>query len=151
MLLVGLKQNVFRQLKDQGMLSDPISQVMEENVMPWLFERTLAFLREEGVIEVNAESQLTDGINEPKAAHKAAIVGEYRRREQAEKDRIQSIEDKAAAKILRKEERRVKRRLRDIDAMVELIKKEILDKGEMREGVTSINLDQVHANYRQGT
>jgi len=150
-LLVGLKQNVFRQLKDQGMLSDPISQVMEENVMPWLFERTLAFLREEGVIEVNAESQLTDGINEPKAAHKAAIVGEYRRREQAEKDRIQSIEDKAAAKILRKEERRVKRRLRDIDAMVELIKKEILDKGEMREGVTSINLDQVHANYRQGT
>jgi hypothetical protein len=53
--------------------------------------------------------------------------------------------------MLRKEERRVKRRIRDIDAMVELIKKEVIDKGEMREGVTSCNLDQVHANYRQNT
>jgi len=44
-LLVGLKQNVFRQLKDQGMLSDPLSQVMNENVMPWLFEKTLDFLK----------------------------------------------------------------------------------------------------------
>ena len=51
---------------------------------------------------------------------------------------------------MRKEDRRIKRRLRDIDGMVELIKKEIIEKGDMREGVTSSDLDQVHANYRQG-
>lgn len=132
------------------MLSDPMSQVMEENVMPWLFEKTLDFLRQEGAIEANAESHLTEGINEPKAAHKAAIANEYRRREQAEKDRIQEIEDKRVAKLMRKEDRRIKRRLRDIDGMIEKIKKEILDKGDMRDGVTSYDLDQVHGNYRQG-
>ena len=51
---------------------------------------------------------------------------------------------------MRKEDRRIKRRLRDIDGMIEKIKKEIIEKGDMREGVTSFELDQIHGNYREG-
>lgn len=42
---------------------------------------------------------------------------------------------------MRKEDRRIKRRLRDIDGMIEKIKKEIIEKGDMREGITSFELD----------
>jgi len=55
------------------------------------------------------------------------------------------------AKLARKEDRRVKRRIRDIDGMIEIIKREIIEKGDMREGVTSIDLDQITANYKQNT
>lgn len=54
-LLTDLKRNVLRQLKDQGMLSEPIHQVLHESVMPWLFDKTMAFLAEEEATEVNAE------------------------------------------------------------------------------------------------
>jgi len=53
--------------------------------------------------------------------------------------------------LARKEDRRVKRRIRDIDGMIEIIKKEIIEKGDMREGVTSSDLDQITANYKQNT
>ena len=43
-VLVGLKQNMLRQLKDQGMLSAPLNQVLHESVMPWLLDKTLHFL-----------------------------------------------------------------------------------------------------------
>jgi hypothetical protein len=40
------------------------------------------------------------------------------------------------AKIQRKDERRIKRRLREIDGMIKLIKEQILEKGDMKDGVT---------------
>jgi len=120
-------------------------------VLPWLLTKTLSFLKEDGMIEVNAENNFNEGIAMPKVEHKMAIKNEARRKEQAEQDRIQAIEDTRVAKLARKEDRRVKRRIRDIDGMVEIIKKEILEKGDMREGVTSSELDQITANYKQNT
>jgi len=36
--LVGLRENGLKALKDQGMLVQPIEQVMHENVLPWMLE-----------------------------------------------------------------------------------------------------------------
>jgi len=80
-LLVDLKHNVLRQLKDQGMLSDPLHQVMQENVLPWLFNKTLDFLKADRMIEVNAENNFNEGIQMPKVDHKMAIKNEFRRKE----------------------------------------------------------------------
>lgn len=110
--LVGLKENALRQLKDEGMLTDPIMQVMEENVMPWIFERTLGFLEQDTIIMINAEHQFNDGIMKPRGEHRLAIINEQKRKEQVEIDRLQAIEDKKQAKISRKEERKIQRRLR---------------------------------------
>lgn len=38
--------------------------------------------------------------------------------------------------------------MREIDGMIKLIKEQILEKGDMKDGVTSIDLDQIHGNYR---
>jgi hypothetical protein len=123
------------------MLTDPIMQVMEENVMPWLFDQTMTFLQDDGEIDINAEHQFNEGINQPRADHRLAILNEYKRRDQEKLDREKDVEDTRLAKLARKEDRRIKRRLKAINEMVDAIKKEVLDRGDMRDGVTSSELD----------
>lgn len=45
--LVGLKLNSLRALKDQGMLIEPLEQVMNENVMPWVMDYMADFIDDE--------------------------------------------------------------------------------------------------------
>ena len=131
------------------MLTDPIKQVMEANVMPWLFEKTLNFLEEDFVIEENAETQLTEGILISKAEHKLSLINKQKARDQAVVDAEKEAEEKRLAKIARKEDRRIKRRLKAIDEMIEQVKKRLIENGDMRDSIVSYDLDQVHGNYRQ--
>jgi len=49
--LQGLQQNALQALTDQGMMVQPIEQVVHENVYPWVMERMADFLHEEDSIE----------------------------------------------------------------------------------------------------
>ena len=41
----GLKISALKGLKDQGMLVQPIDQVMHEQVLPWMIEKMQEFLK----------------------------------------------------------------------------------------------------------
>ncbi len=71
--LVGLKDNALRGLVDQGMLVQPIEQVIHENVMPWLLDKMADFLNDEDLIEINTENVIKDAFEFGKESHKKAI------------------------------------------------------------------------------
>ena len=60
--LVGLKFNALRGLKDQGMLIEPLDQVMTENVMPWVLDFMADFIDDEEDQEINLEDVIRDAF-----------------------------------------------------------------------------------------
>ena len=116
--------------------------------MPWIFEKTLNFLEEDQIVAINAEHQFNEGIMKPRADHRLAIINERKRKEAAEQARLDAIDQARVEKIARKEDRRVKRRLKAIEEMIAKVKKDVIEKGDWKENVTSTELEQIHGNHR---
>ena len=60
--LLGLRENGFSALKDQGMMAEPLEMVMHEQVMPWLLEKMMGFLDETEVVDSNMNDVVTKGF-----------------------------------------------------------------------------------------
>ena len=78
--LVGLRFNALSALKDQGMLIEPIEQVMNENIMPWVLDCMADFIDDEDDQEFNLEDVIKDAFELGKQQHKESIEKEYQRR-----------------------------------------------------------------------
>lgn len=71
--LVGLRENALKALKDQGMLIEPIEQVMTENVMPWVLEQMAEFIEDEDIQEFTVEDVIKGAFELAKAQHRQGI------------------------------------------------------------------------------
>ena len=78
--LVGLRFNALNALKDQGMLIEPIEQVMNENIMPWVLDCMADFIDDEDDQDINLEDVIKDAFELSKQHHKESIEREYQRR-----------------------------------------------------------------------
>jgi hypothetical protein len=78
--------NALITLKDQGMLVKPVTQVIHEKILPWMYDAMNQFLDEEDDVDNNVEEVVNDGFNKGKEDHKNRILAEYQRREDLIRD-----------------------------------------------------------------
>ncbi len=60
--LLGLRENGFIALKDQGMMVEPLEMVMHEQVMPWLLEKMMGFMEDTDIVDVTMNDVVTKGF-----------------------------------------------------------------------------------------
>jgi hypothetical protein len=78
--LYGLKENGLQALRDQGMLVQPIEQVLHENVMPWMLEKVMEFLGDDDLVDKNVDEVANDAYDLGKYMHSQSVIAEYKRR-----------------------------------------------------------------------
>jgi len=67
--LLGIRENALRALKDQGLLVEPIDKVMHEDVVPWMLDKMMDFLKDEDFIANNVDEVIVDAFKMGKAMH----------------------------------------------------------------------------------
>lgn len=69
------------------MLIEPLEQVMNENVMPWVMDFMADFIDDEEDQEINLEDVVRDAFELGKMQHKDSIEKEYQRRRDVEDEK----------------------------------------------------------------
>jgi hypothetical protein len=73
-------------MKDQGVLEDPRTTVLHENVMPWMYNRVLDFINDEDFIVRNVNNVVQDCMASATKDHAKRVVQEHNR---IESDRLE--------------------------------------------------------------
>jgi len=59
----NLRHDAIRHLNDIGMMSNPLSKELEEDVLPWLIEKMNGFMQDDYSINVSASTVINEGIH----------------------------------------------------------------------------------------
>ena len=145
--LLGLRENGFSALKDQGLMVKPMEMVMHEQVMPWLLEKMMGFMEDTDVVDLTMNEVINKGFKKGEEEHKEKVQDEYDRREYVRLDIERKIREKEEAKQKRRNERERRRKLEELKKLKEEIHKLFVSKGDTKDGITSFDLLDIHGNY----
>lgn len=125
--------NSLSHLGDMGLLNSQLDSALHEDVLPWLFNHVEEFIAEDKSIVFNAYEVAEMGIRGCQHKH-ANKLDEIKKAKEAKE---QAARDFQMAEDRRKHIRRLQREKREKDqnkaAFKELVLKEIVDKGEIRQ------------------
>lgn len=148
--LIGLKEGVLRVMQAQGVLANPTTKSLHESVLPWIVEKMQGFLKDDLSIDENVEQVVHDGWLNGLKAHRAAIEGRKKRKE----DMVFEAEQRVIKKELERQERRLARERRrkenELKALRDEIKKNFIKKGEIKENMIAWDILDINGNYEKG-
>lgn len=67
----------FGQLTAGGVLVQPPTRALREEVVPWLMQEIMGYLQEDAAVNKGAEKVVVEGIAQAKNAHKATIKAHF--------------------------------------------------------------------------
>ena len=132
-----------------GVIVRPIEKSLHESVLPWLIDKMSGFLNDEQSIEINVEQIVNDAYKKGIDAHTRAIVGEIKRKENLVHSAEQRIIQKELERQARREARERRRKQQEFDKLKAEVKKNFIDKGEVKDGITAHDLLDVNGNYEK--
>uniref|UniRef100_A0A7S3KDM4 Uncharacterized protein n=1 Tax=Euplotes crassus TaxID=5936 RepID=A0A7S3KDM4_EUPCR len=127
-------------LKERGAMIDSFNSQLQENVVPWLYEKVNEFMIDDELHEANNDKVLIDFMSIEMQGHRSMIEKEHKRlederilAEEAEKQRLNEKEQRR----LERERRRKEEELRKLK---EDIKERFVTSGEPVEGIVAQEL-----------
>jgi hypothetical protein len=139
-----------RALQAQALLVNPTTKTLQESVLPWLVEKMTTFLKDDNSVDANVEQVVYDGWYKGLKAHRDAIEGRKKRKE----DMVFEAEQRVIKKELERQERRLARERRrkenELKALREEIKKSFIKKGDIKDNMIAWDILDINGNYEKG-
>jgi hypothetical protein len=133
--LANLRKGAMGLLVSEGVLKDPLETMLQDQVVPWIYDQVLAFLQEDDSVDTNIGDLFKDGYETTSLKHHSIVNADHEKKEaeRIEKERIQKEKDDAQE--ARRAERARKRREEQLKKLKEEIKTQFIDKGDQREHI----------------
>lgn len=147
--LVGLKSYALQALVDQGVLVRPLDKSLHESVLPWLIDKMSGFLNDDDFIAINADQVVVDAFERSNSLHAKALARERQRKDDIVYSAEQKIIRKELERQARREAREQRRKQEEYDKLRLEIKKGFIDRGEIKDGMTSQDLLDVNGSYEK--
>ena len=128
----------------------PSHKAMHESVLPWLISKMTNFLADEDDIDHNVEEVVNDAYKKGLEAHAKSMIGRRKHKDDMVYSAEQRIIQKELERQSRREARERRRKQQEFDKLRAEIKKAFIDKGEVKDGITSQDLLDVNGNYEKG-
>jgi len=103
--LAGLREQSLNELVRSGTLNPPHTDAMEQQVIPWLMDRIVDFLREDAATIEGSSSVVNEGIIGVSNGHASAIQARRDAIKKAEADKVEARKQNEIRKQQRREAR----------------------------------------------
>ena len=135
-------------LEDQGTLVESLGVLLHEQAVPWLLEQTMKFLKDDIVIDNNAEEIFEESLNYPSKAHHETVEQDNSRKRQREKE----LEEKKLAKEERRRKREeaaeIARKAEELRQLKDDINNEFIEGGEVKDRMIGHEITDIDGNYQ---
>ena len=122
-------------LKDQGTLVEPLGVLLHEQIVPWLLDNTLKFLKEDDMIDENTEELVVESLNHPAKAHHETVEAENKRLLELEREKKEKQMAKEERHRKRAEAAEAARKAEELRQLKEQIKEEFIDSADTKERI----------------
>lgn len=127
--LKPIASNSLRQVEVGGLFKDVREKHFNDALLPWLLEKTIQVKTIEQEIESASFSFVGSSTFELAKLHSAAVQGHYNRKEQARLEGILKNEENERRKARRREQRIIRQRQRELEALKNKIFETVVSPG----------------------
>lgn len=106
--LAGIREEAMRELSQMGVFVAPKRRNMMEQVVPWLMNKIVDFMREDDATIKGSTGIVDDGLDEAQRTHAATIKAKYDAIKKAENDKVEAAKQKIIFRENRKQARIVR-------------------------------------------
>jgi hypothetical protein len=144
----GMLGSAIGYLTDVGYFTDTFKvDVLEQNVLPWLFGRVEGFVEELDVLGDFGDVFVGANVNEYLTTHEQTVKAEYDRKESVRKAIEEAHRQKLEDKRKRKEAKEQARKTAALKALKDDINRRFIQKGEYKESILSHEVSEVTGFY----
>ena len=133
-------------LEDQGTLVESLGVLLHEQAVPWLYDQTMRFLREEDLVDVNTEEVVEEALNYPAKAHRETVEQENAKKRQQEKEREEKQVAKAERKRKREEAKEAARKAEEMKKFQEDVTAEFVEGSDTKDKILIHDITDTDGN-----
>ena len=74
-------------LVNQGVLKEPLETMLEDQIVPWMYDRIMGFLEEDEHVDTNIEELFSEGFNVTAQAHKEIVDADHEKKDKEQEER----------------------------------------------------------------
>ena len=139
--LQHIGRNTIELLNSEGSYKDPRETNFHQKLLPWLYKQAQAQQRD-SLLQL-IEELFKKGVNNLLSEHKNSVDKEYQRREDQRQEAIRHQQQEEKRKQDRVQARIDRQKRREIEALRERVKQEIIEKSEKAEGISRQELSDI--------
>jgi hypothetical protein len=129
--LKPLALSALKEVEDAGLFKDVRELQFNDKLVPWLVSNVLRIKTKEQEVERNSWNYVVMGSIELAELHLAAVEGYYHRKEQTRLDGIMRHEENERRKARRREQRLIRQRQRELEALKRRIHETVVASGAL--------------------
>lgn len=141
--IAGLREEALAELSGMGVLVAPKKRNMQEQVLPWLLNKIVDFLREDEAAVKGSSGIIDLGLGDATSTHAATVAAKYAAIKKAEEDKIEAAKQKEIFRQNRRLAREIRAKDQELEKFKDLVQKNIVFKGEVID-VLKNNITEIH-------
>lgn len=144
----SVTQCAFNYLSDVGYFVDTFKvSVLEQDVLPWLFEHVENFVSEMDVVGDFSDVLVGSNLDAEMTAHERTVQAERDRRAAVQKAIEDAADKKYKDKVKRKEARELARKQGQLKQLKEELNQKFVQKAEYKDNLLSLEMMNIHGNH----
>lgn len=131
-----MKENVYKHLADTGFFINQFrEEVLEHNILPWLFGKVEGFVKEMGVMDSYPDNFILDHYNEFEHEHQRTVNQERKRQDNVRLEKERMEKEKEEEKRKRRAAREAVKKANELKKLKDEVHDTFVAKGEHKEHV----------------